>query len=174
MERTTTTLKARIPNAVMLVPEAVSALQAFSRTAENGSAPSTTIQLVQLRASQINGCSVCVDMHSKLMRASGQSEERLYAVSAWRDSPLFTDAERAALALSEAVTRIADKGDAVSDAVWDEAARHFDEPGLVSLLIGITAINVWNRLNVSLRNPAGQWTPSGGWEKAASELASAG
>lgn len=166
-----TALKARIPNGVMLLPEAMSTLQAYGRTAENGSVPSRTIQLVQLRASQINGCSVCVDMHSKFMRAGGESEERLYAVAAWRDSPLFTDAERAALALAEAVTRIADKGDAVPDAVWEEAAARFDEKALVSLLVGITAINVWNRLNVSVRNPAGQWKPEGGWEKAAAEPA---
>jgi alkylhydroperoxidase family enzyme len=87
------------------------------------------------------------------------SDERFFSVAAWRDTPYFSDAERAALDLTEAVTRVADRGDPVSDVVWAEAARHYDEQGLSALLIAITSINVWNRLNASTRQVAGDWSP---------------
>jgi alkylhydroperoxidase family enzyme len=89
------------------------------------------------------------------MRKEDETDERIFAVAAWRDTPFFTDAERAALALTEAVTRLADREDAVPDAVWREAALHYDERGLAALLLGIATINVWNRLNVSTKQPAG-------------------
>ena len=92
-----------------------------------------TLDLVHLRASQINGCSVCVDMHAPRMRKAGETDERLFAVAAWRDAPYFTDAERAALALTEAVTRLADRADPVPDDVWAEAARHYDERARAAL-----------------------------------------
>jgi AhpD family alkylhydroperoxidase len=110
---------------------------------------------MQLRSSQINGCSLCVDLHARQMRKAGESDERLFAVAAWRDAPYFTDAERAALALSEAITRLSDRSDPVPDDVWNEAARHFDEKALAALVISIATINVWNRLNVSTRQLAG-------------------
>jgi len=119
--------------------------------------PRTTINLVQLRASQINGCSVCVDMHARDMKRAGETDERLFAVAAWRDAPYFTDAERAALALAEALTRLDDRADAVPDDVWNEAARHYDERELSALLLSIALINVWNRLNVATRQVAGEW-----------------
>jgi AhpD family alkylhydroperoxidase len=162
-----TELQARIPNLATIVPDVISTLQAFSQSAAELGVPPGTIQLVQLRASQLNGCSVCVDMHARLMQKSGESVERLIAVSAWRDSPLFSPAERAALALAECVTRLSDRPDPVPDEVWAEAAGHYDAKGLVALLVGVTAINAWNRLNVSTRQVAGAWIASQGAKEAA-------
>src|SRR3989442_14791823 len=119
-------MQPRMNNPAMIVPQAMQALHALNKATE-GSVPRTTINLVQLRASQINGCSVCVDMHARDMKRAGETDERLFAVAAWRDAPYFTDAERAALALAEAVTRLDDRADAVPDDVWNEAARHYDE-----------------------------------------------
>jgi AhpD family alkylhydroperoxidase len=131
------------------------ALQALAACALKGPVPKKTIELVQLRVSQINGCGFCVDMHSHDMKKAGETDERLYAVAAWRDTPFFTDAERAALALAEAVTRIADRPDPVPDEIWNEATRHYDEAGMSALLLSIAGINVWNRLNVPIRQTAG-------------------
>ena len=153
-------LQPRMRNIATMVPDAMQALQAFGKAAEEGGVPQRTLGLVQLRASQINGCSVCVDMHPRSMKKAGETDERLFAVAAWRDSPYFTDAERAALALTEAITRLSDRADPVPDEVWDEAARRYDEPGLASLVISIAAINAWNRLNVSTRQVAGEWVNS--------------
>lgn len=114
-----------------------------------------TRKLVHLRASQINGCSVCVDMHSRELKNAGQTDERVFAVVTWRDTPYFTDAERAALALTEAVTRLSDREDPVPDAIWDAATRHDDEPALAGLILSIAAINVWNRLNATVKQVAG-------------------
>ena len=161
-------MQSRMSNPAMINPAAMKALQAFSTSAENGSVPAATIGLCQLRASQINGCSVCVDMHCRDMKNAGESDERLFAVAAWRDAPYFTDAERAALALAEAVTRLTDRPDPVPDEIWDEAARHYDERALASLLVGIAAINVWNRLNIATRQIAGEWVKSAdaqAWQK---------
>ena len=115
-------------------------------------------ELVHLRASQINGCSVCVDMHAKAARRAGESEERVFAVAAWRETPYFSDAERAALALTEALTRLADRPEPVPDAIWDAAAEHFDEEQLGALVLDIATINLWNRLNVATRQVVGAWT----------------
>ncbi|WP_375764645.1 carboxymuconolactone decarboxylase family protein [Bradyrhizobium sp. Pha-3] len=149
-------MKARMNHPVMVVPEAMKALQALSESTKPA-LPEKLLELVHLRASQINGCSVCVDMHPKLARRAGETDERMFAVGAWRDAPYFTEAERAALALTEAMTRLSDREDPVTDAVWDEAAKHFDEQQLASLVLGIAAINVWNRLNVAVRQPVGAW-----------------
>ena len=111
--------------------------------------------LVHLRASQINGCSVCVDMHARDLRKAGESDERIFAVAAWRETPYYTDAERAALALAEAMTRLSDRPDPVPDDVWDEAARHYDERALAALTLSIATVNVWNRLNAATRQVAG-------------------
>ncbi len=111
--------------------------------------------LIQLRASQINGCGVCVDMHARELKKAGEKDERIFAVAAWRDTPYFTDAERAALALAEAVTRIADQADPVPDAIWNEAAKYYEKQALAALVVSIALINVWNRLNVSVRQMAG-------------------
>jgi AhpD family alkylhydroperoxidase len=150
-------MQARMKNPVMIVPEAMQALQALGASAENKGVPAGTIGLVQLRASQINGCSVCVDMHCRFLKKAGETDKRLFAVAAWRDAPYFTEAERAALALAEAVTRLSDREDPIPDAVWNEAARHYDEPALAALLLAIATINVWNRLNAATRQVAGEW-----------------
>ena len=150
-------MQARMQSPVVVVPAAMKGLYAFSVSADTTGVPATTIAMVHLRASQINGCGVCVEMHANDMRKAGETDERIFAVAAWRDAPYFTDAERAALALTEAVTRIADRPESVSDEVWADAAKHYDEQGLSGLLIAITAINAWNRLNVATRQVAGQW-----------------
>jgi alkylhydroperoxidase family enzyme len=99
-------------------------------------------------------------MHARDLKRSGETDERLFAVAAWRDAPYFTDAERAALALTEAVTRLSDRANPVPDEIWNEAARHYDEPALAALIIAIATINVWNRLNVTTRQVAGEWAKS--------------
>jgi AhpD family alkylhydroperoxidase len=153
-------MQARMQHVTMIVPEAMQALLALGKAADTGGVPAKTILLMQLRASQVNGCSVCVDMHAREMRDAGESDARLFTVAAWRDAPYFTDAERAALALTEALTRIADHPDPVPDEIWNEAARHYDERGLASLLIAIGVINVWNRFNVATRQVAFGKLPS--------------
>jgi len=153
-------MQARMKNPAMLNPEAMQSLRALSKAVEGKGVPEKTIGLIHLRASQINGCGVCVDMHNRMMKKAGETEERLFAVAAWRDTPYFSDAERAALALTEAVTRLSDRPDPVPDDIWDEAAHHYDEPALAALVIGIATINVWNRLNVATRQVAGEWVKS--------------
>ncbi|HEY0782243.1 MAG TPA: carboxymuconolactone decarboxylase family protein [Thermoanaerobaculia bacterium] len=148
-------MQARMNNPVFIIPEAMKALHALAKASDKGGVPAATIGLLQLRASQINGCSVCVDMHCRDMKKAGETDERLFAVAAWRDAPYFTDAERAALALAESVTRLADRADAVPDDVWAEAAKHYDETALAALILSIASINVWNRLNVAVRQVAG-------------------
>ncbi|MGX7728943.1 carboxymuconolactone decarboxylase family protein [Rhodococcus sp. 2H158] len=151
-------MKARMTNPALVLPDAVTALQALGNAADGGGLPARTTHLVHLRASQINGCSVCVDMHPRLAKKDGETDKRLFAVAAWREAPYFTDAERAALALTEAVTRLADRPDPVPDDVWDEAARHYDEPQLAALILQISLINVWNRLNATVKQVAGaEW-----------------
>lgn len=148
-------MKARMNNPVMVIPEALQALLAVGEAAKKGALPRQTAFLVHLRASQINGCGVCVDMHSRELKKAGAPDERIFGVAAWRESPYFIDPERAALALTEAATRLADRADAVPDDVWGAAARHFDERALAALLIEIALINAWNRLNAASRQPAG-------------------
>jgi AhpD family alkylhydroperoxidase len=111
--------------------------------------------LVHLRVSQINGCSLCVEGGARHAKKGGETDERLFAVAAWRDAPYFSEGERAALALAESVTRLSDRTDPVPDEIWDEAARHFEEPELAALILAISLTNVWNRLNVTTRQPAG-------------------
>ncbi len=153
-------MQARMKNPAMIVPGAMQALQGLGAAVQKSGVPPLTLELVHLRASQINGCSVCVDMHARMLKKEEESDQRLFAVAAWRDAPYFTDAERAALALTEAVTRLSDRSDAVPDDVWNEAARHYDERALAALIIAIAAVNVWNRVNVSTRQVAGEWIKS--------------
>jgi AhpD family alkylhydroperoxidase len=148
-------MQARMTHPVVVLPDAMTALLALSKAAQSDTLPPTVHQLIHLRVSQINGCSVCVDMHAKELKHLGESDERIWGVGAWRESPFFSDAERAALDLAEHVTRLADQFDAVPDSVWDNAADHYDEKELSSLLISIAAINVWNRLNAATRQPVG-------------------
>jgi len=152
----TTTLEARITNPAFAVPGAMDALQSLNQAVSRVGLSPRLLELMHLRASQINGCGVCAVQHPKIARRLGETDDRIFAVAAWRDAPFFTEAERAALALTEALTRIADTADPVPDGVWDEAARHYDERELAALVLSIAQINVWNRLNVATRQVAGQ------------------
>jgi AhpD family alkylhydroperoxidase len=149
------TIEARMQSPVFVLPDALQALYALGKASQKAGLSSELIELVNLRASQINGCSVCVQMHSEALKKAGESDERIFSVSAWREAPYFTEAERAALALAEAETRLSDRPEAVSDEVWDEVARHYDETELAGLVVAIANINVWNRLNAATRQPAG-------------------
>ena len=146
--------KPRMQNPALLNRDAMRALQALGMAAEKQGIAPQLLELVHLRASQINGCGVCIDMHARHLKQTGESDERLFAVAAWREAPYFTAAERAALALTEAATRLADRADAVPDEVWNEAAGHYDEPALAALVISIAAINAWNRINATTRQVA--------------------
>jgi AhpD family alkylhydroperoxidase len=150
-------MEPRMKSPVFIIPDAMKALHALKGAAEQGGVPHATLALVELRASQINGCSTCVDLHWRQMRKAGESDERMLAVAAWRHVRYFTAAERAALALTESVTRLSDREDPVPDAVWAEATRHYDEKGLAALVLAIANINVWNRLNASVGQIAGDW-----------------
>jgi AhpD family alkylhydroperoxidase len=153
-------MHARMKNPAFVIPGAMQALQALAASVEMGGVPKRTLDLVHLRASLINGCAVCLDLHARGARHAGETDERLLTVAGWRDAPYFTDAERAALALTEAVTRLGDRADPVPDAIWEEAARHYDERALGALILWIALANVWNRLNVATRQIAGEWATS--------------
>ena len=150
-------MQARMNNPAIAVPGAMDALLALSKAVQRTGIPETTLELVNLRASQINGCSVCLQMHARDLRKAGESDEKIDTVAGWRDAPHFDDAERAALALTESMTRLSDRADAVPDDVYAEASAHYDEQQLGGLMLSISAINVWNRLNVSTRQVAGAW-----------------
>ncbi|MBV8446236.1 MAG: carboxymuconolactone decarboxylase family protein [Candidatus Dormibacteraeota bacterium] len=149
-------MKARIDNPAVTLG-AVQKLQELGTLAAKAGVPETTLQMVDLRASQINGCSVCVDIHTRELKAAGEPDERIFAVSAWREAPYYSDAERAALALTEAATRLADRSDPVPDAVWQEATRHYDDRGLAGLVFAIAMINAFNRINTATRQISGNW-----------------
>jgi AhpD family alkylhydroperoxidase len=153
-------MQSRLNNPAMLVPGALQALQTFAQCIENSGLSAKTLELVQVRASQINGCGVCLDLHYRFAKKRGESDERLFAVAAWRDTPYFTDAERAALALTEAATRLSDRSDPVPDDIWNEAASHYSDEMLAALVLAIASINVWNRLNVTTKQVAGEWAKS--------------
>jgi AhpD family alkylhydroperoxidase len=150
-------VQARMKNPAMIIPDAMKAIQGLSAATGQGGVPPLTLGLVHLRASQINGCSACCDSGSRHAKASGETDERLFSVAGWREAPYYSDAERAALALAEAVTRLADHPDPVPDEIWAEAARHYDERGLAALILMIATTNVFNRLNVTTRQVAGAW-----------------
>ena len=143
-------------NPVMVVPDALQPLLKVGEAARKVGLPGNTAEMVHLRAAQINGCGYCVDMHARALKEAGEADERIFSVAAWREAPHYTDAERAALALAEAATRLADRPDPVPDEVWEDATRHYDVRTLASLLIEIALINFWNRLTVTVRQPAGQ------------------
>jgi AhpD family alkylhydroperoxidase len=119
------------------------------------------INLIDFRVSQINGCAYCLDMHSKDLRAAGETEQRLYTIAAWRDAPFYSERERAALAWAEAVTKLKDGN--VSDEVYEEVRRQFSEEELIDLTVAVTTINTYNRINIAFRTPAGDYQP-GQWE----------
>lgn len=148
-------------NPAMLLPDALPALQnmakIIAKAAQKSDLPMRTIHLVYLRASQINGCSVCVGLHVHDAKNAGETDERLFATAAWRDAPYFTDAERAALELAESATRLSDRADPVPDAVWNEVSKYYNEPARAALVLAIGSINLWNRLNVTTKQVAGEW-----------------
>ena len=148
-------MEARMHHPAMTLPDAMPALQAVGAAVGQSGLPARTIQLVNVRASQINGCSVCIEGDARQARKDGETDERLLVLSGWRDTPYFSDAERAALALTEAVTRLSDRNDPVPDDVWADAAVHYDEKALAGLVLAIANINLWNRLNVATRQQAG-------------------
>ncbi|NEB76466.1 carboxymuconolactone decarboxylase family protein [Streptomyces sp. SID14478] len=138
-----------------VLPDAMAGIQNLLKAVASGGVEGHTQELVHLRVSQINGCSACVDGGVKSARKAGVSEERLATVAAWREAPYFTEPERAALALAEAATRLADRPDAVDDGVWDAAATHFDEKQLAAIVLMIGVTNLFNRLNATTRQIAG-------------------
>jgi AhpD family alkylhydroperoxidase len=148
-------MQARMNHPAYVVAGAMDALQAVGKAAYGCGLTARLIELVNLRASQINGCSVCVDMHARALREAGESDERIFAVVAWRETPYYDEAERAALALAEAVTRLADRPDPVPDAVWEDAADNFSEAELAGLVLAVANVNLWNRLNAATRQMAG-------------------
>ena len=147
----------RLKNAPALLSDAMPLIMQLGEVARR-SGPDPARLLVLVRVSQINGCSYCLDLHSKEARRAGVSQERLDLIAGWRDAACFTGAERAALALAECATRMSDRPDAVPDDVWNEAKRHFDEQALAALVFNIAVINLFNRFNVTLRAGPGAWT----------------
>jgi AhpD family alkylhydroperoxidase len=149
-------MQARMKNPAMVLG-AMEPVQALFKAIYGGGVDQATLELVHLRASQINGCSACVDSGAKAARKAGETDERLAAVVAWREAPYFTDPERAALALAEAATRLADRPDPVPDEIWDAAAGHYDEKQLAAIVLMIALTNLFNRLNATTRQVAGAW-----------------
>ncbi|MEV0255336.1 carboxymuconolactone decarboxylase family protein [Streptomyces sp. NPDC050732] len=148
-------MQARMQHPALLIPEAMKALLTLSKVIRKQGLPQATIELVQLRVSQINGSSVCVAGNARSAAAAGATVEQRSAVAAWRNTPCFTAAERSALALAEAATRLADRPDPVPKAIWDEAAKHFTERELAALVLAIGAANMFNRINITTRRIAG-------------------
>lgn len=159
-------MQARMTNPALIIPDAMQAIMALKKVTEKSGLSPVIEGLTHLRASQINGCSVCVDLGWRMLRKAGETDERIFAVAAWQDAPYFNDAERAALALSEAITRLSDRFDPVPDEIWNEAARHFDENELAGLVLSVAMTNVWNRLNVTTKQVAGEWFKSADAAKA--------
>jgi len=149
-------MDARLPNPATLLPDVNPAIQQLIKAAHTGGAPEAVLELVHLRASQINGCSFCVDWGWRASRKSGISDEKLFTVAAWREVPYFDEAERAALDLAEHATRLADSSDPVPDDVWNAAAEHFTDEQLASIVLWIAVTNMFNRVNATTRQPAGQ------------------
>jgi AhpD family alkylhydroperoxidase len=149
-------MQARISNSADLLPDVTKAVNLLYKAAHSAGVPNTVLELVHLRASQINGCSVCVDSGARSAKKNGETDERLFTVAAWRDATYFTDAERAALALAEAATRLADRTDPVPDDVWEAAAKHFGEQELGAIVLWIAVTNFFNRINATTRQPAPQ------------------
>ena len=148
-------MAARMNNPASVVPESMKGIQSIIKAAHSTGVPRSTLELAHLRASQINGCSPCVYSGATAAKKAGESDERLFAVAAWRETDLFDEAERVALALAESMTRLADRADPVSDEVWNDAARHFDEKQLAGLVLWIATTNLFNRLNATTKQPAG-------------------
>jgi AhpD family alkylhydroperoxidase len=150
-------IEPRIANPAMLMPDALEGVQKLMVAIQKAGLSASTLELTHMRASQINGCSSCIEGAVRHGRKTGHVDDRLVAVAAWRHSSQFTAAERAAIELTEAVTRLADRPDPVSDEIWNRAAEHYDERALSALVLHISLVNLFNRLNVSTQQPAGDW-----------------
>lgn len=150
-------MQPRMKSPALTLPGLREAILTIAKTTESCGVPRATLELLHVRVGQINGCSVCVDMHSRALKKLGETDARLFALAAWREAPYFTEAERAALALAEAETRLNDRPDAVTDDIWNEAARHFSEAALGALVTAIALANLWNRLNAATRQIGGDW-----------------
>jgi AhpD family alkylhydroperoxidase len=148
---------ARMKNPAKILPDTEKAIRFLTKATRGGGVPETTLELVHLRVSQINGCGLCVDNGARSARGNGESDDRLASVAAWRETPYFTDAERAALDLAEHATRLCDRPDPVPDAVWDEATRHYDESALAALVVSIATTNFFNHLLVTTKQTARSW-----------------
>ena len=148
-------MTARINNPANVLPDSMAGIQSIIKAAHGAGVPRTTMELAHLRASQINGCSPCVYSGAISAKKAGETDERLFAVAAWRETDFFTTEERAALALAESMTRLADQADSVPDDVWDEAANYFDEKQLAGLVLWIAMTNLFNRVNAATKQPAG-------------------
>jgi AhpD family alkylhydroperoxidase len=149
-------MTARMTNPAYVLPHAKDAIPGLMKAVRQGGVPELTLELVHLRVSQINGCSACADSAARASRKAGATDEQLMTLAAWREAPYFSDAERAALELAEAATRLADRPDPVPDELWARAAAHYDETGLAAVVLQIAVANFFNRLNVTTRQPAGQ------------------
>jgi AhpD family alkylhydroperoxidase len=150
------TIQPRMKNPAMLIPGAMQPLMAVVAVVRGSGVPQSTLDLVHLRASQINGCSFCVDMGCRELKKAGETDDRLFAVAAWREAPYFTEAERAALALAEAVTRLSDRSDPVPEEIWNEATLHYDEKALAAVILCIATTNFFNRLNATTKQVASE------------------
>lgn len=150
-------MQSRMQNPAMVLTDAMGPIQQVLAAVRTGGVDGEILELVHLRVSQINGCSACVDGGAKTARKAGVNEERLATVTAWRETPYFSDEERAALELAEAATRMADRPDAVTDEIWDSAASYFDEKQLAAIVLMIGVTNMFNRLNATTRQIAGAW-----------------
>jgi len=148
-------MQPRMKNPVFTLPGTREALLQVAKATEDRGVPRATLEFVHVRAGQINGCAVCVDMHCRALKKLGESDIRIFAISVWRETPYYTDAERAALALAEAATRLCDRANAVPDEVWQEASRHYSEEALAALVAAIALANLWNRLNVTTQQLTG-------------------
>jgi len=144
-------------NPAMLIEGAMQSILNLKETIDHSGLDPVLAHLTHLRVSQINGCGFCVDMGWKTARKAGISDERLFAVAAWRETPYFTEAERAALALAEHATRLADRSDPVPDEIWQAARQHFSEQELAALVLSISLTNLFNRINVTTAQLAGTW-----------------
>ena len=152
---TSPAIQARMKNPAMVLPAAMAGIGSLYEAIHSGGVPPTTLELVHLRVSQINECSPCVEAGALSSAKAGVPAEQLWAVSAWRHSPRFTESERSALALAEAATRLSDGAAGVTDRIWDEAADHFDENELAAIVLMVATTNFFNRINRSVNEPAG-------------------
>jgi len=150
-------MQPRMKSPALTLPGAREALLAIAKTTEDCGVPRATLELLHLRVAQINGCSVCVDMHSRALQKLGESTTRVFVLAAWREAPYYTEAERAALTLAETATQLGDGVDPVPDEVWNQAAAHFSEAALGALVMSIAVANLWNRLNIATRQVTGDW-----------------